>query len=152
MPFPSKVAVFTDETGTPRVDLPASAEPLRLLYLDFPWCPPCADAWKAVADASRSVPGGRVRVYRILFDREKFDTARGTAETAPMRRAPAPPELAFPVTTLTALPVAFRERYRVEQAPTLLLADASGTILKRWVGYFPGLSESIRDEISRNRK
>ncbi len=147
-PFPAKIAIMSDEAGRPLTDLPPSTEPIRVIILDFPWCPPCADAWDAIAAASKSVPAGRVRVYRVLFDREKYDTVRGTVETAPLRPAPPPPPIAFPVTTVTALPAQFREKYKVEQAPMLLLSDPSGKILKRWIGYTPGLAESLRNEIS----
>ncbi len=151
-PFPSKTPVMTDDAGKALVDLPPSSEPLRLIVFDFPWCPPCSDAWEAVGTVSKTVPGGNVRIYRVLFDREKFDTARGTAETAPLRPAPPPPPVAFPVTTVTALPAQFRERYKMEQAPMLLLSDGSGKILKRWVGYTPGLADSLRGEIARRLK
>jgi hypothetical protein len=49
---------------------------------------------------------------------------------------------------VTALPGSFRERYKMDQVPMLLLEDASGKILKRWVGYTPGLAESLRGEIA----
>jgi hypothetical protein len=151
-PFPAKDAVMVDEAGNRLVDLPPAAEPLRIIVLDFPWCPPCSDAWEALDKASRSLPGARVRIFRILFDREKYDTARGSAEAAPLHPAPAPPGLAFPVTTLTALPAPFRERFKVDHAPVLLLADSRGRIIKRWVGFTPSLPESLRDEIARNLK
>ena len=137
-----------DEAGKPLVDLPPSAEPLRIIVLDFPWCPPCSDAWASIASVSKTVPSGKVRVYRVLFDREKFETAHSSTETAPVRPSPPPPMLAFPVTTVTALTVPFGERFRVDQAPTLLLADSSGRILKHWAGYTPALAESLRSEIA----
>ncbi|HEY5996810.1 MAG TPA: hypothetical protein VIU29_07295 [Candidatus Deferrimicrobiaceae bacterium] len=151
-PFPAKGAVMVDEAGNRLADLPPSAEPLRIIVLDFPWCPPCSDAWEALDKASKSVRGGRIRVFRILFDREKFDTAGGSAEASPLHPAPARPSTAFPVTTLTAMPAAFRERYKIEQAPVLLLADSRGRVLKRWVGYTPNLADSIRDELARHMK
>lgn len=143
---------MVDAAGNRLAGLPPVPEPLRLIVLDFPWCPPCSDAWEALEKVSKSMPGAGVRVFRILFDREKFDTARGSIEAAPLHPAPAPPPLAFPVTTLTALPAAFRERYKVEHAPVLLLADPEGRILKRWVGFTPSLADSLRAEISKNAK
>lgn len=151
-PFPAKTALMVDERGTARADLPPSPEPLKLVVLDFPWCPPCGDAWGAIAAASKGMPPGGVRVYRILFDREKLDTVRGPRETTPLHPSPPPPAMAFPVTTLTALPAAFRERFEIDQVPVVLLADASGRILKRWVGYTPGLQASLREELSLRAK
>jgi hypothetical protein len=152
IPFPGKSAVMVDEAGRRLADLPPSAEPLRIIVLDFPWCPPCSDAWDALDKASKSVAAGRIRVFRILFDREKFDTAGGIAEAIPLHPVPARPSIAFPVTTLTALPAPFREQYKIEQAPVLLLADSRGRILKRWVGYTPALADSLRAEIDRRLK
>ena len=131
-PFPAKGAVMVDEAGNRLADLPPSAEPLRIIVLDFPWCPPCSDAWEALDKASKSAQGSRIRVFRILFDREKFDTAGGSAEASPLHPAPARPSLAFPVTTLTAMPAAFRERYKVEQ---VAVTHAAGRIAA--TGIFP---------------
>ncbi len=119
-PFPSEKAVFADESGKVLTDLPGGGEAYRLVLIDFPWCTPCADAWKSVRAALETAPPGTVRTYRVLFDREISIAASGKTETAPMRPVPPPwPE----VTTLTVLPGAFLEAYRVHQAPMLLLID-----------------------------
>jgi hypothetical protein len=48
------------------------------------------------------------------------------------------------VTTLTALPGVFREEFRVNQAPVLLLIGRDGTVERRWSGY----STNLRDDLS----
>ncbi len=149
VPFPGEVPVFVDNTGQASAGLPESPEPLRLVLLDFTWCPPCADAWRAIREASREIPGGSVRVYRVLFDRERLLGPEGTTEVAPLRPAPAPDAGAFPVTTVVALTRPFRENFRPEQAPVLLLTDRRGNVLKRWTGYSPSLSAAIVSEIRR---
>ncbi len=149
-PFPAGKAVFTDASGKALSDLPGSREPFRLVMLDFPWCPPCADAWKAVGEAFDTVPPGSVRAYRVLFDREVSLSAAGKRETAPMQPVPPPwpdPLARGPdsrITTLTALPGVFREEFRVNQAPVLLLIGRDGTVERRWNGY----SMSLRDDLS----
>jgi hypothetical protein len=57
---------------------------------------------------------------------------------------------ALKVTTLSALPGAFREEFRVSQGPVLLLLDAEGKVERRWIGYSTGLSRELSSEI-RNR-
>ena len=44
VPFPAEKAVFTDENGRVSRGLPDAAEPLRLVFLDAPWCPQCNEA------------------------------------------------------------------------------------------------------------
>jgi hypothetical protein len=149
VPFPAKVPVFVDNTGQATGGLPESPEPLRLVLLDFTWCTPCADAWKAIREASREIPGGSVRVYRVLFDRDRMLGPEGTSEVAPLRSAPTPDAGAFPVTTVVALTRPFREKFGPEQAPVLLLTDRAGNVLKRWTGYSPSLSAAIVSEIRR---
>ncbi len=143
-PFPAEKAVFADASGKGLPDLPDSGEPLRLVLIDFPWCPPCAEAWKSVRPALGEAPPGTVRAYRILFDREISIAASGKTETSPMRPAPPPwPE----VTTLTAIPDAFLESFRVNQAPMLLLIDRDGKVTRRWVGYSTNLREELSAEL-----
>ncbi len=157
VPFPAEKPVFIDADGRPLRSLPEAPEPLKLVVLDFPWCPPCAEAWKAVRAASQALPPGSFRVYRILFDRERFFTPEGVSVVPPLRPAAraAPPDAAFPafaVTTLTALPDAFRNEYEIEQAPVILLLSGSGRVARRWTGYSPSLSASLVEEIRRLRK
>lgn len=149
LPFPSDKPVFVGVDGTPARELPAGGEPLRLVVLDFPWCSACAEAWKAVGVASRSVPAGTVRVYRIVFDRERLFEGSREREVPPLRPAPPANAGAFPVTTLTAIPSAFRQQYRVEEAPVLLLLDRGGRVAARWSGSFPALAAGIAGEINR---
>jgi hypothetical protein len=151
-PFPSGTAVFTDAAGRALTDLPDSEEPFRLVVLDFPWCPPCEDAWKSVREALETVPPGTVHPYRILFDREISLSAAGKRETAPMHSTPPPWPDPSPggternVTTLIALPGVFREEFRVNQAPVLLLIGRGGTVERRWNGYSTGLVKDLSSE------
>lgn len=152
-PFPPEKAVFADASGRVLSDLPDSGEPLRLVLIDFPWCPPCADAWRSVRPALEAAPPGTVRAYRILFGREISIDASGRAETAPLRPVQPPwpgcreagenPE----VTTLTAIPGAFRETLRVNQAPMVLLIDREGTVVRRWTGYSTNLEDDLAAEL-----
>lgn len=156
VPFPADKPVFLDGDGRPLRDLPAAPEPLRLVVLDFPWCPPCAEAWKAARTASGSLPPGSLRVYRIVFDRERFFAREGVTVVPPLRpdaRAESPEAASrtFEVVTLTALPEAFREEYEVGQAPVILLLSAGGKVLRRWTGHSPSLSAAIAEEIRRPR-
>lgn len=143
-PFPAERAVFTDASGKHLSDLPDSVEPLRLALIDFPWCPPCADAWRSVRPALGEAPPGTVGAYRILFDREVSIAALERTETSPLRPVPPPwPE----VTTLTAIPGAFLESFRVNRAPMLLLIDRDGKVVRRWVGYSTNLGEELSAEL-----
>ncbi len=154
VPFPAEKPVFVDGDGRPLRTLPTAPEPLKLVILDFPWCPPCAEAWKAVRAAAETLPPESLRVYRILFDRERFFTPDGVGEVPPLRtdmRA-GPPDAASPafaVTTLTAVPGAFRKEYEVEQAPQILLLSGSGKVARRWTGYSPSLPASLAEEFRR---
>jgi hypothetical protein len=141
--------VFLDDSGRPLAGLPESSEAYRLVFLDYAWCPACAEGWKALKDASREIPAGRVRVYRILFDRERLLGTEGTSEVAPLRPSAAPDAGNLPVTTLVALPEPFRKRYGPEQAPMILLIDGRGTVLKKWTGASASLSAAIASEIKR---
>lgn len=147
--FPAGKPVFMDSSRQLRADLPDSPEPYRLILLDYAWCPPCADVWKAIRDASREIPPGSVHVYRILFDRERLLDHEGATEAAPLR----PPSRAdagdLPETTVIALPGAFRERFGPSQAPVLLLTEREGKVLQRWIGASPALSAAIVSEIKR---
>ena len=157
VPFPAEKPVFIDVDGRPLRDLPAAPEPSKLVVLDFPWCPPCAEAWIAVRAASEALPPGSVRVYRIVFDRERFFDRDGVSVVPPLRppartEPPGPDPPVFAVTTLTAVPDAFRKEYEVGQAPVILLLSESGRVARRWTGYSPSLSASLVEEIRRRRK
>lgn len=155
-PFPAGRPVFADEAGAPLAGLPDAPEPLRLVLLDFPWCPPCAEVLRDVGRASGAFPPGAVRLYRILFDRERILSAGGVREAPPLRPAPAPPDAAaadperLPTTTLTALSSPFREEFRLERAPVLLLLGRDGKVRKRWIGYSPALAASVTSEVTRS--
>ncbi|MGE5190260.1 MAG: hypothetical protein ACM3NF_09405 [Gemmatimonadota bacterium] len=156
VPFPADKPVFVDGEGRPLRELPAGPEPLRLVVLDFPWCPPCAEAWSAALAASASLPPGSLRVYRILFDRERFFTRSGVSVVPPLRAAARaedrePASRTREVVTLTAIPGAFREEYEVRQAPVILLLSADGKVLRRWTGASASLSASIAEETRRSR-
>jgi hypothetical protein len=155
VPFPADKPVFLDGDGNPLLDLPAGPEPLRLVVLDFPWCPPCAEAWKAARAAAGSLPPGTLRVYRILFDRERFFARGGVSVVPPLdtaaRTEAAAVSRTFEIVTLTAIPDAFRAKYEVGQAPVVLLLAADGKVIRRWTGHSPSLSAAIAEEIRRPR-
>jgi len=159
VPFPAKKAVFVDETGAKTAGLPPAAEPLRLVFLDAPWCPQCGRAWISVAAAAQAAPPGSVHVYRILFERERIYARDGSREVSPFSAAHPPGAGigrpgARPVslTTLTALPGPFRNAFRADDAPLLLLLDREGRVAARWAGYFPSMEASVADAIRRNAK
>ena len=156
VPFPAEKPVFVDEAGAETASLPRFPEPLRLVFLDSPWCPQCGEAWEAIGTAASTFPPGLVRVYRVRFDRERIYEREGTREAPPLHPAsiadmttgkpgPAP----VPVTTLRALPGPFRKQFLVSQTPVLLLLDKSGTVAKRWTGASPSLAESLAEEVRR---
>ncbi|RJP25304.1 MAG: hypothetical protein C4529_01625 [Deltaproteobacteria bacterium] len=152
-PFASERALFVDISGRELAALPAAAEPVRLVMMDFPWCPACGDAWKSIREGTLAVPRGTVRIYRILFDREMLYFAGGTRESPPLSTSP-PPGFEGPggtgssrVTTLTALPGAFRKEYRFTQGPVLLLLAADGTVARKWTGYSTSLTEELVSEL-----
>ena len=156
VPFPAEKPVFVSETGEETASLPRFPEPLRLVFLDSPWCPQCGEAWEAIKTAASAFPPGSVRVSRIRFDRERIYEREGSREAAPFRPEAAPgitderPGPApFPVTTLRALPGPFQKQFRVSQTPVLLLLDQYGTVAKRWTGASPSLAESLAEEVRR---
>lgn len=154
-PFPAARAVFSDASGKPLAALPPASEPVRLLLLEFPWCPACADVWRSVRFASAPFPPGTVRVYRLLFDRETSVSRDGVRQVPPLHPATlpgrdAPEEPGGPeVTTLTAFPAEFRKEFRLSQGPVLLLLDAGGKVERRWIGYSAGMSRELSSEIRR---
>jgi len=144
------------EAGEETASLPRFPEPLRLVFLDSPWCPQCGEAWEAIQAAASTFPPGSVRVYRIRFDRERIYEREGSREAAPFPPAAAPgmttgkPGPApLPVTTLRALPGSFQKQFLVSQTPVLLLLTQSGTVAKRWTGASPSLAESLAEEVRR---
>ena len=152
-PFPAARPVFSDASGKTLVALPAADGTIRLVFLDFPWCPACADVWKAVRIAAKPFPQGTVRVYRVLFDRETALSPAGRQVVPPLLPNPLPegngPEDpgTLNVTTLTALPGEFRKEFRVSQGPVLLLFGAEGKVERRWIGYSAGISRELSSEI-----
>jgi hypothetical protein len=152
-PFPAARPVFSDASGKSLDALPAADGTIRLVFLEFPWCPACADVWKAVRIAAKPFPQGTVRVYRVLFDRETVLSPAGRQEAPPLRPNPLPegdgPEDpgAVMVTTLTALPGEFRKEFRISQGPVLLLLDAGGKVERRWIGFSAGMSRELSSEI-----
>jgi hypothetical protein len=157
VPFPAEKPVFVGETGEETASLPRFPEPLRLVFLDSPWCPQCGEAWEAIKAAASTFPPGSIRVYRIRFDSERIYEREGSRETAPFHPAAAPPGMTtgkpgpapLPVTTLRALPGPFQKQFRVPQTPVLLLLDQKGTIAKRWTGSSPSLAASLGEEVRR---
>ena len=153
VPFPAKSPVFVDETGTPRVDLPDAPEPIRILFLDFPWCPPCNGMWEEIRTAAGEFPPGTIRIDRILFDRETMFPGREPVEVPPLvssspRRPPVDATGGIiPATTWTALPGPFRKQYQFTRVPVLLLLDRKGAVVARWAGTSPSLAVSLAGEI-----
>jgi hypothetical protein len=152
-PFPARNPVFSDASGKALEALPEDDGTIRLVFLEFPWCPPCADVWKAMRTAAAPFPPGTVRIYRVLFDREKVLSPAGRQEVPPLHPVPLPesdaPEDpgALKVTTLTALPGEFHKEFRVSHGPVLLLLDAKGTVERRWIGFSAGMSRELSSEI-----
>jgi hypothetical protein len=152
-PFPAGHPVFSDASGKALEALPEADGTIRLVFLEFPWCPPCADVWRAMRTAAAPFPPGTVRIYRVLFDRETVLSPAGRQEGPPLHPAPLPegdaPEGpgAPMVTTLTALPGAFHKEFRVSNGPVLLLLDAEGTVGRRWIGFSAGMSGELSSEI-----
>ena len=157
-PFPAARPVFSDASGKTLVALPAADGTIRLVFLDFPWCPACADVWKAVRIAAKPFPQGTVRVYRVLFDRETALSPAGRQEVPPLSPTTLPegdgPEDpgALNVTTLTALPGEFHKEFRVSQGPVLLLFGAEGKVERRWIGYSAGMSRELSSEIRKRSR
>jgi len=151
-PFPARHPVFSDASGKALEGLPEADGTIRLVFLEFPWCPPCADVWGALRTAAAPFPPGTVRIYRVLFDREMALSPDGRKEVPPLHPAPLPggdaPEDpgALEVTTLTALPGEFRKEFRVSQGPLLLLLDAEGEVERRWIGFSAGMSGELSSE------
>ena len=136
--------------------LPPSSEPIRLVFIDAPWCPPCGEAWDALESASSTFPPGSVHVIRILFDRERIYEQGGGRDAPPLHPAATPGTTLFPteaprfrVTTLTALPGPFRNQFRVDQVPLILLLDGDGKVEHRWSGHSPSLRISLTEEVER---
>ncbi|MHB1012938.1 MAG: hypothetical protein ACYC37_08575 [Desulfobacteria bacterium] len=152
-PFPAAHPVFSDGSGKALAALPAADETTRLVFLEFPWCPACADVWRAMQSAAATLPPGTVRIYRVLFDRETVLSPAGRREVPPLHPAPLPEGVSpegsggMKITTLTALPGEFRTEFRVSQGPVLLLLDAAGTVERRWIGFSAGMSRELSSEI-----
>ena len=157
-PFPAARPIFQDTSGKALEALPPTEEKVRVVFLEFPWCPACADVWRAVHTAAKPFSPGTVRVYRVLFDRETMLSPAGRREVSPLRPAPLPegddPEDpgVLRVTTLTALPDGFRKEYRVSQGPVLLLLDAEGKVEKRWIGFSAGMSRELASGIRKRSR
>jgi hypothetical protein len=157
-PFPAEHPVFSDASGKTLDALPAADGTIRLVFLEFPWCPACADVWRALRSAAAPFPPGTVRVYRVLFDRESVLSPAGRQEVPPLRPPPLPegggPENpgTLEVTTLTALSGEFRKEFRVSYGPVVLLLDDEGTVERRWVGFSPGMSQELSSEIRKRSR
>ncbi len=156
VPFPAENKVFRNEAGEETTGLPPSSRPVRLVFLDSPWCPQCDKAWNALGSAASMFPPGTVHVYRILFDRERTYSPDGIRESSPFHPTPTPGTTADPfkaalleVTTLTALSRPFQKEFRVTQVPILLLLNENGRVEKRWTGYSPSLRDSLAEEVRR---
>jgi hypothetical protein len=157
-PFPAGHPVFSDAAGKTLDALPAADGAIRFVFLEFPWCPACADVWKAMRFAATPFPPGTVHVYRVLFDRETALSPAGRREVPPLRPASLPegdgPEDpgGLMVTTLTALPDGFHKEFRVSNGPALLLLDADGTVEMRWIGFSAGMSRELSSEIRKRSR
>ena len=155
-PFPAEKPVFLADGGKTEAGLPPSSEPVLLVFVDAPWCPPCSEAWSALESASSTFAPDSVHVIRILFDRERIYGQGGEREVSPLRPAATPGTTFYPpdaprirVTTLVALPGPFRKQFRVDQVPLILLLDGSGTVEHRWTGYSPSLRDQLAEAVGR---
>ena len=153
IPFPAKKGIFADASGAILSNLPDSEEPFLFVFLDFAWCPACQNVWNTLIEASETTDPGSVRIYRILFDRETVFAESGSREAAPLR--PASARLpGYPgnvkIVVLVALPEAFREEFRVNQAPLLLLINREGEVERRWQGYSTNLKDELLAELSKS--
>ncbi len=146
VPFPAKEPVFADREGNLLDRLPPCPEPVRVLFLDFPWCPPCGEVRSALSGVAAAVPPGTFRVFRVLVDRERELDPGKPREVAPLLPSP-PMEHAGWATELLALPGPLFSRYRVDHGPVVLLLSGDGTVVRRWVGYSPGMEGEIVAEI-----
>ena len=157
-PFPAEGPVFSDASGKVLDALPADDGTIRLVFLEFPWCPACADVWSAMRTAAAPFPSGTVHVYRVLFDRETLMTPAGRREVPPLHTTPLPEGYepkepgALKITTLTALPFAFRKDFRVSHGPLLLLLDTDGKVERRWIGFSAGMSRDLSTEIRKRSR
>ncbi len=156
VPFPAENKVFRNEAGEETTGLPPSSRPVRLVFLDAPWCPQCGDAWSALGSAASMFPPGTVHVYRILFDRERIYSPGESRESSPLHPSPTPETTAGPagaglleVTTLTVLSRPFQKEFRATQVPILLLLDENDRVEKRWTGYSPSLRDALAEEVRR---
>jgi hypothetical protein len=151
-PFPAGHPVFSDASGKAVETLPAGGGSIRLVLLDFPWCPACADVWRTLRTTAAPFPPGTVRIYRVLFDRETVLSPGGRREVPPLYPATLPegdaPEGpgALEVITLTALSDEFRKEFRVSYGPVLLFLDSDGKVVRRWIGYSAGMSGELSSE------
>jgi len=156
IPFPAEKPVLLTGDGKKTAGLPRSSEPIRLVFLDSPWCPQCVEAWDALGSAASTFPPGSVHIYRILFDREKIYARGGNREAAPLDPSATRGTTDFPspaalpaVTTLTALPEPFRDQFRVGQVPLILLLGDTGMVEKRWTGYSPSMRDQLVEAVRR---
>jgi len=156
IPFPAETPVLLTEDGEKTAGLPRSSEPIRLVFLDSPWCPQCIEAWDALGSAASTFPPGSVHIYRILFDRERIYERGGNREAAPLDQPARQGATVFSspgsfpaVTTLTALPEPFRDQFRVGQVPVILLLDGTGRVENRWTGYSPSMRDQLADAVRR---
>jgi len=152
-PFPAERPVFSDASGMTLDALPADDGAIRLVFLEFPWCPACADVWRTLRVAAKPFPQGTVHVYRVLFDREALLSSDERREVPPLLPASLPDgdgtegPGTLTVTALTALPDAFRKEFRVSDGPVLLLLGADGMVERRWIGFSAGMSRELSSEI-----
>ncbi len=157
-PFPAKHPVFSDASGKALEALPADDGTIRLVFLEFPWCPACEDVWRAMRTAAAPFPPGTVRIYRVLFDRETVLTPAGRREVPPLHSASLPEgdvpkdAGALAITTLTALPGEFYKEFRVSHGPLLLLLDAEGKVERRWIGFSAEMSRELSSEIRKRSR
>ena len=157
-PFPAERPVFSDTSGKALRGLPSADGAIRFVFLEFPWCPACADVWRALRSAAGPFPPGTVRVYRVLFGREKLLSLAGRRDVPPLHPAHLPDgdvpndPGALEVIPLTAFPGEFREEFRLNQGPVLFFLDAEGTVERRWIGFSPNMSRELSSEIRKRSR
>ena len=85
-PFPAGRPVFSDASGRALDALPAAGDQVRLVFLEFPWCPACGDVWRSMRTAFAPFPPGTVRISRRSSGLQK-DSVVNVSQVATLERS-----------------------------------------------------------------
>jgi len=110
---------------------PGSRRTIRLVFLEFPWCPRARTSGEPYGPRG-AVSSGTVRIYRVLFDRGNGVVSRRTAGSPPVAPRLSPKSEPWRIRALKVTP---SPRFRRipqgvprEPGPVLLLLDAGGKV------------------------